>query len=88
MSDTATKTRPLCTIARDIRRNWPTPYFGAVPYLNAMLSLDNLDEMFYADTAQSVVLYFLSNAATWRGPEAKRIKAELKSMLKAHGYKL
>jgi hypothetical protein len=53
-----------------------------------MLSLDNLDEMFYADTAQSVVLYFLSNAATWRGPEAKRIKAELKSMLKAHGYKL
>lgn len=86
MSDTATQTRPLCTIAREIRRTWPTPYFGAVPYLNAMLSLNSIKDNFYADTGRSVVLYFLSNAATWRGEDAKRIKAELKSMLKADGY--
>ena len=34
------------------------------------------------DDARTVVLYFLSNSATWRGPDAKRIKAELKEMLK------
>jgi hypothetical protein len=27
------------------------------------------------------VLYFLANAGTWRGPDAKRIKAELKEMV-------
>jgi hypothetical protein len=34
------------------------------------------------DTARSVVLYFLSNATTWRGPKAKEIKKELKAMMK------
>jgi len=27
------------------------------------------------------VAYFLANAGTWRGPDAQRIKAELKGML-------
>ena len=30
---------------------------------------------------RSIVLYFLANAQQWRGPDARRIKAELKSML-------
>jgi hypothetical protein len=54
--------------------------------MNAMRSLDDIKDTFYADSAQSVVLYFLSNAATWRGETAKRIKAELKSMLRDNGY--
>jgi len=29
-----------------------------------------------------IVRYFLSNATTWRGETARRIKAELKQMLK------
>jgi mitochondrial fission protein ELM1 len=33
-------------------------------------------------SAKSIVLYFLSNASSFRGPEAKRIKAELKGMCK------
>ena len=33
------------------------------------------------NSAESVVQYFLANAGTWRGDDAKRIKAELKSML-------
>jgi hypothetical protein len=82
------KFRSLSAIARDIKRNWPNMNYAAVPYHNAMYSLDTLSDMFYQDTAQSVVLYFLSNAATWRGEDAKRIKAELKTMLRAHGYKL
>lgn len=74
--------RPLSAIARDIRNSWPKPYFGAVPYLEAMETLNSIDDMYYLDTAESVVLYFLSNATTWRGEDARRIKAELNSMLK------
>ena len=75
-------TRPLHVIARDIQTNWPKPYFGAVPYLQAMRSLDSITDSYGMDSAKSVVLYFLSNATTWRGPEARRIKAELKGMVK------
>ena len=72
--------RPLWQIAKDIKKNWQRPYFGAVPYLEAMEQLDSINDMFYEDSAKSVVLYFLSNATTWRGDVAKAIKAELKSM--------
>jgi hypothetical protein len=76
-------TRSLNTIAREIRSNWAKPYFGAVPYLDAMGSLDTMQDKYYYDDARSVVLYFLANAATWRGETARRIKAELNAMLKA-----
>ena len=77
--------RSLCTIARDIRSTWPKVYFGAVPYLAAMSSLDSITDSYGADDAKSIVLYFLANASTWRGPDAKRIKDELKRMA---GYKV
>ena len=73
--------RPLFTIAREIKATWKKPYFGAVPYLDAMLGLNRIEDKFFFDSAQSVVQYFLANAGTWRGDDAKRIKAEFKSML-------
>jgi hypothetical protein len=79
---TTTNTRSIAHIALDIRKAWPKPYFGAVPYLNAMLSLDAMTNMYGCDSADSVVAYFLSNATTWRGADARRIKAELNAMLK------
>lgn len=82
MSTTATTTRPLHEIAKDIRENWPKPYFGAVPYIDAMASLSDMNSMYGWDNARSVVLYFLANTQTWRGEKAKAIKAELKEMLK------
>ena len=74
--------RPLYDIAREIRNDWKkvSPY--ATPYLDAMGQLNKITDMFYMDSAKSVVLYFLSNASTWRGPKAKEIKAELKAMVK------
>jgi hypothetical protein len=80
--DTTTQ-RALSVIAREIRRDWKKVNFAAVPYLEAMLELDTMHDRFYNDDAKTIVLYFLSNASSWRGPEAKRIKAELNSMLKA-----
>lgn len=74
--------RPINVIARDIRNNWPKPYFGAVPYLNAMRSLDQITDKYGEDSGESIVLYFLSNAATFKGPQARELKAELKAILK------
>jgi hypothetical protein len=81
MSTNSGNVRPLCEIARDIRRNWKNVWFGAVPYLQALGTLDSIDDRYGLDSAKSIVLYFLSNAATWRGPEARRIKAELKALV-------
>lgn len=74
--------RPIYDIAYDIKQDWKKPYFGAVPYLDAMLQLESINDKYMYDSAKSVVLYFLSNASTWRGETAKRVKAELKAMVK------
>jgi hypothetical protein len=78
---TKSAARPLYEIAKEIRRTWPKVYFGAVPYLDAMGELDSIKDMYYQDSAKQIVAYFLSNSSTWRGDDAKRIKAELKDML-------
>jgi len=72
--------RSISTIAREIRADWTKPYFGAVPYLQAMHSLDSIDDDYYEDSGKSVVLYFLANASTWKGEKARAIKAELKKL--------
>ena len=72
--------RSISTIAREIRADWTNPYFGAVPYLQAMHSLDSINDDYYEDSGKSVVLYFLANANTWRGEKARAIKAELKKL--------
>jgi hypothetical protein len=75
-------TRPIYEIASEIRNDWKRPYFGAEPYLDAMFSLNSIDDNFMFDSGRSVVLYFLSNANTWKGETARRVKAELKAMSK------
>jgi hypothetical protein len=74
--------RSLSSIAREIRADWKKPYFGAVPYLDAMLSLNSIKDDYYYDSGRIIVIYFLANAATYRGETAKRIKLELKEILK------
>lgn len=74
--------RPLSVIAQDIKKDWANVYFGAVPYLNAMRSLNSIDDSYGQDSARSVVMYFLSNASTWRGEVARNVKKELNAMIK------
>jgi hypothetical protein len=47
-----------------------------------MRSLSTIRENYFGDSAESVVMYFLANSGTWRGDVAKRVKLELKTMLK------
>jgi hypothetical protein len=73
--------RELHVIARDIRTNWKNVNYAAEPYLEAMFSMRNIKDFYGYDSGDSIVRYFLSNAAGWRGEHARRIKAELKAML-------
>lgn len=73
--------RPLYTIAREIRNDWRNVHFAAKPYLEAMASLNDVSDKYVYDSGASIVRYFLSNASSWRGDTAKRVKAELKAMV-------
>ena len=75
------QTAPIYEIANYIRQNWKkvSPY--AEPYLEAMESLNSINDNYYLDSGSSVVLYFLSNSAGWRGDVAREVKAELRSRL-------
>jgi len=77
-----TETRSLRVIAAEIKADWTKPYFGAVPYLDAMGALESVGDTFMLDPGNEIVMYFLSNAAAWRGETARRVKAELKGMIK------
>ena len=76
------ESRSLSVIAAEVRKDWKKPYFGAVPYLNAMMCLDKITDNYGFDSAQMIVLYFLANAGTWKGETARRIKKELNAMAK------
>lgn len=75
-----TKHRKISDIAWDIKNEWKKVYFGAVPYLDAMCSLTDAQSAYGMDSAKEVVLYFLSNANSFRGPKARELKAELKAI--------
>lgn len=77
------ESRAISVIAAEIAKDWEEPYFGAVPYLDAMRYITTLDDLYGCDPADHVVRYFLANAGRWRGPTAVRIKKELNAMLRA-----
>jgi len=74
-------TRQLHEIAAEIRKDWGSKVnYAAKPYLDAMCSMGDVKDPYFADSGKSVVLYFLGNAGAWRGETAKRVKAELKAL--------
>lgn len=75
-------TRPINEIAQEIRSDWKNVNYAAAPYLDAMGTLIHVTDNFFLDSGASVVRYFLANATTWRGETARRVKAELKAMIK------
>lgn len=76
--------RSISAIAREIANDWKAPSINlaAQAYLRAMFSLLTIRDKYGADSADDIVLRFLANAQGWRGPVAKRVKAELRQMLK------
>ena len=79
-TDTIKTVRPLHVIARDIYQAWPKVNYAAKPYLKAMREISSINDKFGYDDARSIILYFLSNAASFRGDKAKTLKLELKAI--------
>ncbi|KKN85473.1 hypothetical protein LCGC14_0277920 [marine sediment metagenome] len=74
-------TRKIKEIAAEIRKDWKKVSIHAEPYLGAMEVIESADNEYYWDSAASVTRYFLSNATTWKGEVARRIKKELNEMI-------
>ena len=75
--------RPINQIAAEIHVKWGGKAAAlARPYLVAMYRLSSINDSFGLDSGKDVVLRFLGNAQGFRGPDAKRLKEELKEHLK------
>lgn len=72
----------IAELAGLVADNWQDVYFGARPYLDAMFTLDSIDDNYGADNGRTIVAYFLCNARQWKGETAKLVKAELNKRLK------
>jgi len=78
-------TRPINVIAREILNDWGgwnKVNYGAVPYLEAMFRINSVDDRYICEDGKTQVIYFLSNASSWRGETARRVKKELNAMIK------
>ena len=84
MTEVAAAPRPLYEIADEITAKWRPVYYAAVPYVQAMRRVEKISDMYGADDVEGIVIRFLGNAKTWRGEDAKRIKAELRAQLDAY----
>lgn len=69
-------------IAHAIAKDWQNVSPYAKDYLNAMKDIRSVNDNYYADSAHSVILYFLANAGSYRGENARTYKALLKDLLK------
>lgn len=75
--------RTFAAIAKEIKKVWSKPHFGAVPYLEALETIHSTDKdaPYLFETAKDLVPYLLANMTSFRGEDARRIKAELKEMI-------
>lgn len=75
--------RPIYQIATDIRLRWKRPYFGAIPYLDAMFSLHDIHSYYRYESAEIILTYFLANSVSFKGEEARGLKEELRQHLRS-----
>jgi len=74
--------RSIKEITKEIVLDWKNISFYAKPYIKAMATMDNIQDKYWFDSGQEVLLHFLINARSWRGETARRIKKELNQILK------
>lgn len=74
----------LHAIARLIERDWKNVNYAARPYLDAMKTLETVDDSYVADSGASIVRYFLGNAQSYstRSSRGLVVPADVKNELK------
>ena len=75
-------TRALQIIADEVWADWENVNYAAAPYLDAMATMQSVQDNYGYDSGKSIVIYFLSNATAWRGETARRVKKELNALIK------
>lgn len=80
----ASSLRPINSIAIDIQKAWNNVNYAAKPYLDAMLSLQTIHSRYGADGCDSIITYFLCNASSFKGEQARALKQELKNHLNSN----
>ena len=75
------ETRPLSEIALEIQKEWRRLNYAAVTPVAAMHHLRHINDRYGGSPARAVVRDFLGCSASWTGPTARRIKAELVGLL-------
>ena len=78
-------TRSLKAIAAEIRADWRPVSEYAEDQLQGLEACESLSSRWVMETGADAANGFLINAHHWRGPVARRVKAELRAMLKAAG---
>lgn len=82
-----TTVRPLHVIGMELLghlRKLPESHMGywaGIPYSRPLIYLQDTNDVYGADSADSIIRYALGNLSSWRGEDAKRIRAELKAHL-------
>lgn len=76
--------RPLSAIAAEITADWTALHGGAQPYMDAMRELRLATDRYGTETGSDMIQGFLLNAQTWRGEVARRVKRELRAILRDH----
>jgi hypothetical protein len=74
--------RPLFEIAAEVRADWKARRGAAQPYMDAMSELRLETERSGIETGSDMIQGFLNDAQTWRGEVARRVKLELKAILR------
>ncbi len=73
--------RPIYQIANEILIHWRKPHQRAIPHLKAMLAMSTAYEKCGDGTGTDVISRFLNNAEDFQGEVARRVKAELKTLI-------
>lgn len=82
--------RPLSTVAREAARlinalpDTHMAKWAGMTQIGPLTTVSDSDTHYYEDRVDHVIAYALGNLSSWRGEDARRIKAELK----AHGARL
>ncbi len=69
-------------ISRDFRSQGKEVPYNLVPYLDALRQMDSADDVYGVESGKSIIAYALSNMASYKGPTARAVKAELKRRMK------
>lgn len=78
--------RLIKEIANEILKEWKNPseyaQMYAWPYLKAMTTLNTIHDKYILDDADEIILRFLCNAGSFKGEAARRLKKELRDLVK------